>query len=115
MAVKPYSNQARSVGRLICHISGRLECGPQPNPSAAELAEEAVGKFCKHPRWKFLFVDHCTTNPLFVPARYGTEDACALLGCTYQWTVSEKSIATDIFNEPAFPFKEIRLRHEGIG
>jgi hypothetical protein len=37
--------------------------------STAEAVEEAVGKFRKHPRWKFLFVDHCTTNPWFVPRR----------------------------------------------
>src|SRR5258708_30679538 len=66
--------------------------------STAQAAEEAVGKFPKHPQWKFVFVNHVTTNPFFVPTRYGAEDACALLGCTYQWTGSEKSIATDMVN-----------------
>jgi simple sugar transport system substrate-binding protein len=66
--------------------------------SSAEAAEEALGKFPKHPQWKFVFVNHVTTNPFFVPTRYGAEDACALLGCTYQWTGSEKSIATDMVN-----------------
>jgi simple sugar transport system substrate-binding protein len=66
--------------------------------SSAEAAEEATGKFPKHPAWKFVFVNHVTTNPFFVPTRYGAEDACALLGCTYQWTGSEKSIATDMVN-----------------
>jgi simple sugar transport system substrate-binding protein len=66
--------------------------------SSAEAAEEAFGKFPKHPQWKFVFVNHVTTNPFFVPTRYGAEDACALLGCTYQWTGSEKSIATDMVN-----------------
>src|SRR6266436_8452725 len=37
----------------------------------AEAAEEAVGKFPKHPQWKFVFVNHVTTNPFFVPTRYG--------------------------------------------
>src|SRR6201997_1226428 len=64
----------------------------------AEAAEEALGKFPKHPQWKFVFVNHVTTNPFFVPTRYGAEDACALLGCTYQWVGSEKSIATDMVN-----------------
>ena len=68
-------------------------------PTSAEAAEgEAFGKFPKHPQWKFTFVNHVTTNPFFVPTRYGAEDACALLGCTYQWTGSEKSIATDMVN-----------------
>src|SRR6201987_3089347 len=66
--------------------------------STAEAAEEALGKFPKHPTWKFTFVNHVTTNPFFVPTRYGAEDACALLGCSYQWTGSEKSIATDMVN-----------------
>ncbi|HYY27403.1 MAG TPA: sugar ABC transporter substrate-binding protein [Chthoniobacterales bacterium] len=66
--------------------------------SSAEAAEEATGRFPKHPVWKFVFVNHVTTNPFFVPTRYGAEDACALLNCTYQWTGSEKSIATDMVN-----------------
>jgi len=66
--------------------------------TSAEAAEEAMGKFPKHPQWKFVFVNHVTTNPFFVPTRYGAEDACALLGCSYQWTGSEKSIASDMVN-----------------
>ena len=67
-------------------------------PESAEAAEEGFGLFPKHPQWKFVFVNHVTTNPFFVPTKYGAEDACALLGCTYQWTGSEKSIATDMVN-----------------
>src|SRR5271168_803833 len=36
--------------------------------------------FPDHPRWKFVFVNHVTTNPFFVPTQYGIQDACALLG-----------------------------------
>ena len=67
-------------------------------PESAEAAEEGFGLFPKHPKWKFVFVNHVTTNPFFVPTKYGAEDACALLGCSYQWTGSEKSIATDMVN-----------------
>jgi simple sugar transport system substrate-binding protein len=68
-------------------------------PATAEAAEgEKFGRFPKHPTWKFTFVNHVTTNPFFVPTRYGAEDACALLGCSFQWTGSEKSIATDMVN-----------------
>jgi simple sugar transport system substrate-binding protein len=68
-------------------------------PASAEAAEEVgAGNFPKHPKWKFVFVNHVTTNPFFVPTRYGAEDACALTGCTYQWTGSEKSIAADMVN-----------------
>jgi simple sugar transport system substrate-binding protein len=46
------------------------------------------GPFPAHPRWKFVFVNHVTANPFFVPCQYGIQDACALLGCDYQWTGS---------------------------
>ena len=36
--------------------------------------------FPDHPRWKFVFVNHVTANPFFVPCQYGIQDACALLG-----------------------------------
>jgi simple sugar transport system substrate-binding protein len=52
----------------------------------------------KHPAWRFTFVNHVTTNPFWVPLRYGAEDACTLLGCSYQWIGSEKSIATEMVN-----------------
>ena len=35
-----------------------------------------------HPRWRFVFVNHATTNPFFVPARYGIQDACRHYGTT---------------------------------
>src|SRR5690606_13299310 len=44
------------------------------------------------------FVNHVTTNPFFVPTQYGIADACALLGCSYQWTGSQKSIASEMVN-----------------
>ena len=63
---------------------------------AAVLASPAFGavtdalaadSFIKsHPNWKFVFVNHVTTNPFFVPTIYGAQDACSLLGCSYQWT-----------------------------
>jgi hypothetical protein len=66
--------------------------------STAEAAGEALSKFPNHPQWKFIFVSHVTTNPFWIPLRYGAEDACALLGATFQWTGSEKSIATEMVN-----------------
>jgi len=44
------------------------------------------GNYPKHPKWKFVFVNHVTTNPFFVPTQYGAADACALVNCSYQWT-----------------------------
>jgi simple sugar transport system substrate-binding protein len=47
---------------------------------------------------RFVFVNHVTTNPFFVPTKYGAEDACRLLGCSYQWTGSENSNVNEMVN-----------------
>jgi simple sugar transport system substrate-binding protein len=44
-----------------------------------------------HPRWRFVFVNHATTNPFFVPTRYGIEDAAQLFGVDARWTGSRTS------------------------
>ncbi|HEX3862734.1 MAG TPA: sugar ABC transporter substrate-binding protein [Stellaceae bacterium] len=60
-------------------------------------AADAV-PFPEHPRWKFVFVNHVTTNAFFVPCQYGIADACALLGCDYQWTGSDTSDVAQMVN-----------------
>ena len=54
--------------------------------------------FGSHPSYKFVFVNHVTTNPFFVPTQYGAADACKLLGCSYQWTGSESSNVNQMVN-----------------
>jgi len=54
--------------------------------------------FGSHPGYKFVFVNHVTTNPFFTPTQYGIADACKLLGCTYQWTGSENSNVSQMVN-----------------
>ncbi len=56
------------------------------------------GNFPSHPKYKFVFVNHVTTNPFFVPTQYGIQDACALVNCTYQWTGSDNSVVADMVN-----------------
>ena len=52
----------------------------------------AAGNFPEVPEWNFVFVNHVTTNPFWVPTIYGIEDAAALLGLpTSQWTGSDSS------------------------
>lgn len=63
---------------------------------AAHAAE--AGPFPPHPKWKLVFVNHVTTNPFFVPTQYGIQDACALLGCTYQWTGSATADVAQMVN-----------------
>ena len=52
----------------------------------------SVGNFPETPDYNFVFVNHVTTNPFFVPTIYGLQDAAALLGIPEpQWTGSEES------------------------
>jgi simple sugar transport system substrate-binding protein len=52
---------------------------------------EGVGSYPKTPKWKFVFVNHVTTNPFFVPTQYGISDADAIFNTSHQWTGSENS------------------------
>jgi len=71
---------AGSVGAILS------ACG-----SSASSSGGSSDVFGSHPSYKFVFVNHVTTNSFFVPTQYGIQDACKLLGCTYQWTGSENS------------------------
>jgi simple sugar transport system substrate-binding protein len=61
-------------------------------PDAARAARDADVGFPKpHPNWRIVFVNHALTNPFFIPAKYGSEDAGALLGATVEWRGSKSS------------------------
>jgi simple sugar transport system substrate-binding protein len=67
--------------------------------SSANAASGGGGVFGKSPgKLNFVFVNHVTTNPFFVPTKYGAADACKLLGCSYQWTGSETSNVNEMVN-----------------
>ena len=66
--------------------------------SASSGGSSARSVFGSHPNYKFVFVNHVTTNPFFTPTQYGIADACKLLGCTYQWTGSENSNVSQMVN-----------------
>jgi simple sugar transport system substrate-binding protein len=72
--------------------------GNKPATSKAQDGTPANGIFKNSKKLKFVFVNHVTTNPFFVPTRYGAEDACKLLGCDYQWTGSENSNVNEMVN-----------------
>ncbi|HEX4189245.1 MAG TPA: sugar ABC transporter substrate-binding protein [Solirubrobacteraceae bacterium] len=79
---------AGSVGTIL------NACGS--SASSGGGGSESV--FGKHPNYKFVFVNHVTTNPFFTPTQYGAADACKLLGCSYQWTGSESSNVNQMVN-----------------
>ncbi len=66
--------------------------------TASAAQEGGGGIFAQTSKLKFVLVNHVTTNPFFVPTKYGAEDACKLLGCSYQWTGSENSNVADMVN-----------------
>jgi simple sugar transport system substrate-binding protein len=77
-------------------------CGSSSNNSkataTAAAAEDGGNVFANEGKLKFVLVNHVTTNPFFVPTKYGAEDACKLLGCSYQWTGSENSNVNEMAN-----------------
>ena len=54
-------------------------------------SSSGVGDFPETPKWKWVFVNHVTTNPFFVPTQYGIEDMGAIFNTEHQWTGSETS------------------------
>src|SRR3954453_1824398 len=66
--------------------------------TATAAQEGGSGVFAVGKKLKFVLVNHVTTNPFFVPTKYGAEDACKLLGCSYQWTGSENSNVNEMVN-----------------
>ena len=74
-------------GRLL-RLAGLAAAGV----ALPSVAEAANGSFVRpHPRWRFVFVNHALSNPFFVPARYGIQDACSLFDTDYSWTGSQRS------------------------
>src|SRR4051795_10787273 len=72
--------------------------GNKPASSKAQSGTSASGIFKSEGSQKFVLVNHVTTNPFFVPTRYGAEDACKLLGCSYQFTGSKNSNVNEMVN-----------------
>jgi simple sugar transport system substrate-binding protein len=66
--------------------------------SSASSGGGSSSVFGSHKNFKFVFVNHVTTNPFFTPTQYGAADACKLLGCSYQWTGSENSNVSQMVN-----------------
>ena len=87
---------AASAAGLLLQACGDDDDGG--GGSASGGGSGASGNFPETPEWNFVFVNHVTTNPFFVPTIYGIEDAAALLGCTHQWTGSEGSDIGEMVN-----------------
>jgi simple sugar transport system substrate-binding protein len=73
-------------------------CGRDENQGSSTGAAQGAGDFPSTPKWKFVFINHVTTNPFFTPTQYGAQDACALLNCQFQFTGSKDSIVAEMVN-----------------
>ncbi len=63
-----------------------------------DSAAAGAGDFPSTPKWRFVFINHVTTNPFFTPTQYGAQDACALLNCEFQFTGSKDSNVAEMVN-----------------
>lgn len=72
-------------------------CGSD-EPQGGSAAAAGAGDFPSTPKWKFVFINHVTTNPFFTPTQYGAADACALLNCEFQFTGSKDSNVAEMVN-----------------
>jgi simple sugar transport system substrate-binding protein len=89
------------VATALVACGGSSSSNKSGNSASAQSSSggsPASGIFKSKPKMKFVFVNHVTTNPIFVPTRYGAEDACKLLGCSYQWTSSQNSNVNEMVN-----------------
>ncbi len=84
------------TGAAVGSVSALLEaCGSSASSSSGGNSASIFGS---HPEYKFVAVNHVTTNSFFVPTQYGIADACKLLGCSYEWTGSESENINQMVN-----------------
>ena len=85
------------MGAALAGGAGALAL-PGLTGDAFAAVKEAQVAYPSHPKWRFVFVNHVTTNPFFVPTRYGAEDAGTMTGTTYQWTGSQTAKTPEMIN-----------------
>jgi simple sugar transport system substrate-binding protein len=90
-----YAGGAAAAGSAYAGLAGLLGA---EGASAARLARENsdTAFFASHPKYKFVMICHVTTNGFFTATIYGIQDACAITGCSYQWTGSQNSITNEM-------------------
>jgi simple sugar transport system substrate-binding protein len=82
---------AAKLGLGSAALAGGLGAG-----LAGGLPEVLAASGLPKKRYKFVFVNHVTTNTFFTPTIYGIQDACAFYGCSYQWTGSANSVVAEM-------------------
>jgi simple sugar transport system substrate-binding protein len=77
-------------------IGGLAQVLSEEGADAATLRRSGLAAFAPHPKYHFVMVNHVTTNSFFTATIYGIQDACAITGCSYQWTGSTNSIVSQM-------------------
>jgi len=97
---RAFLRRAALTGVAAGGASALLEACGGGGTSSTSAAGGSVSNevFGSHPSYKFVFVNHVTTNTFFTPTQYGIADACKLLGCSYEWTGSETSNVNQMIN-----------------
>jgi simple sugar transport system substrate-binding protein len=97
--LRAFTRRAALTGGAAGIAAAALQaCGGGGTTTSAAGGGTAASIFKPSKSYKFTFVNHVTTNPFFVPTKYGAEDACTLLGCSYQWTGSQTSNVSEMVN-----------------
>jgi simple sugar transport system substrate-binding protein len=92
-----FLRRAGAAAAAIPLYAGLAEILTEQDASAATYkrnSDNAV--FASHPAYKFVMVNHVTTNSFFTATIYGIQDACALTGSKYQWTGSANSVVSQM-------------------
>jgi simple sugar transport system substrate-binding protein len=94
--------------RFLRYLGGTAVAGTAYGGLAAILGEQGASAatlarqnsdaafFAKHPKYHFVMICHVTTNSFFTATIYGIQDACAITGCSYQWTGSQNSLSSQM-------------------
>src|SRR5579875_2457360 len=110
--------------RFLAHAGAAAAAVPAYGGLAAILNEQGASAatyrrngsdnafFASHPKYHFVMICHVTTNSFFTATIYGIQDACAITGCSYQWTGSTNSVVSEMAS--AFN-SAIAAKASGIG
>jgi len=75
------------------HVIDYLIKIPQKPASSSHAGPAFISKTLRnHRKW----TTRPTNRKFFTPTIYGIQDACALLGCQYQWTGSQKNVVSEM-------------------
>jgi simple sugar transport system substrate-binding protein len=92
-----FLRRAGAAAAAIPLYAGLAEILTEQDASAATYKRNSDNAiFASHPKYKFVMVNHVTTNSFFTATIYGIQDACALTGSTYQWTGSANSVVSQL-------------------